>query len=290
MKADPKEGGNATSPLHSRGSPIKGDKITAGPKEGGNATSPVHSPVSPTKGDKITASPKESGNATSPLHSRRSPTKGDKIKAGPKEGGNATQPARSPGSQQEGTRSKVATSPCLLKCPGLGEMATGPMCSRGSPEGGTKSEMVASPLPSRRAASRWNCYLIPVLSEVPGRGIKITSGYITHHPHIRGPLGGMASYPLRCGKSRAEGAKSEGDWAAHTWAELLCNTSLLGGHQKKGTNKNWLCYGCLLGGPQLGAIVMQPLRSRGPGKRGQIQKWLHHPCFLRGPQGGRIAT
>ena len=43
----PKEGGNATSPLHSRGSPTKGTKIksgsltlafSGGPKEGGNAT------------------------------------------------------------------------------------------------------------------------------------------------------------------------------------------------------------------------------------------------------------
>ena len=34
IKADPKEGANATSPLHSRGIPNKGDKIKAGPKEG----------------------------------------------------------------------------------------------------------------------------------------------------------------------------------------------------------------------------------------------------------------
>ena len=37
----------------------KGDKITARPKEGGNATSPLHSRWSPTKGDKIKGGPKE---------------------------------------------------------------------------------------------------------------------------------------------------------------------------------------------------------------------------------------
>ena len=55
----PKEGGNATSPLHSRGSPKWGNKIrsgcltptfSGGPKEGGSATSPLRSRGSPAKG------------------------------------------------------------------------------------------------------------------------------------------------------------------------------------------------------------------------------------------------
>ena len=78
----PTEGGNATSPLHSRGSPTKGNKIrsgyltlafSGGTKEGGNATSPLHSWGPPTKGNKIrsgcrtlafSGGPKEGGNAT----------------------------------------------------------------------------------------------------------------------------------------------------------------------------------------------------------------------------------
>ena len=181
----PKEGGNATSPVHSRGSPTKGKKIKSGyltlafsgapmraemprkayvlkdpqpsgqngkwlphpcllggPKEGGNATSPLHSRGSPPRGGKskvatsplpsrvpkrgrkcyitpafsgvpnkgeqnekwlphpcLLGGPKEGGNATSPLNSRGTPTKGNKIRygcltlafsGGPKEGGNAT--------------------------------------------------------------------------------------------------------------------------------------------------------------------------------------------------------
>ena len=54
----PKEGGNATSPLHSRGSPNKRGQnwwrphscLLGGPKEGGSATSPLHSRGSPNKG------------------------------------------------------------------------------------------------------------------------------------------------------------------------------------------------------------------------------------------------
>ena len=57
----PKEGGNATSPLHSRGSPNKGEQnqnwlphpyLLGGSEVGGNATSPLHSRGSPTKGTK----------------------------------------------------------------------------------------------------------------------------------------------------------------------------------------------------------------------------------------------
>ena len=98
-----KQGGNATSPLHSRGSPTKGTKSNraqkwaemlhhpcilggprqraqnqSGPKRGRKCyITPAFSRV-PNKGDKIKAAQKEAGNATSPLHSWGSPTKGTK--------------------------------------------------------------------------------------------------------------------------------------------------------------------------------------------------------------------
>ena len=239
IKAGPKHGGNATSPLHARGSPTKGtkskraqkrakmlhhpyilgdpqqkgqnqsgpqrgrkcyittafwgvpnkgDKIKAGPKEGGNATSPLHSQGSPTrrqnqsghkrgrkcyitptfsgipnKRDKIKAGPKEGGNATSPVlsggsaikgHNQSGPKRGwkcyknrafsgipnkeDKVKAGPKEGGNATSPLHSRGSPTKGTKSKRAQKraemlhhPCLLGGPQQrGENQSGPKRGR----------------------------------------------------------------------------------------------------------------------------------------------------------------
>ena len=109
-----KVNGNATSPLHSRGSRTKGRKskraqkraemlhhpfILGAPQQRGTRSELASSTVpfqghksgrkcyvtpafsgSPKKGDKIKAGPKEGGNATSPLHSRGSPTKRKKFK------------------------------------------------------------------------------------------------------------------------------------------------------------------------------------------------------------------
>ena len=69
IKAGPKEGGNATSPVLSRGSEIKGHN-QSGPKRGWKCyNNPAFSGM-PNKEDKIKAGPREGGNATSPLHSR----------------------------------------------------------------------------------------------------------------------------------------------------------------------------------------------------------------------------
>ena len=75
-------GGNATSPLHSRGSPKRGgqNQNRWGPQVGGNATSPLHSRGSPKRGgqNQNRWGPQVGGNATSPLHSRGSPKRGTK--------------------------------------------------------------------------------------------------------------------------------------------------------------------------------------------------------------------
>ena len=47
----PKEGGNATSPLHSRGSPKKGSKIRSGPQQRGTKSELAASPL-PSRGPK----------------------------------------------------------------------------------------------------------------------------------------------------------------------------------------------------------------------------------------------
>ena len=96
IKVGPQVGGNATSPLHSRGSPMKGEQnqnwmpnpcLLGGPQVGGNATSPLHSRGSPKKGGQnqnwmpnpcLLGGPQVGGNATSTLHSGGSPTKGTK--------------------------------------------------------------------------------------------------------------------------------------------------------------------------------------------------------------------
>ena len=67
------------------GVPNKGDKIKAGPKEGGNATSPLHSWGSPTNVTKSKRAEKRSEMLHHPCIIGV-PNKGDKIKAGSKEG------------------------------------------------------------------------------------------------------------------------------------------------------------------------------------------------------------
>ena len=59
--------------------PNKGDKIKAGPKEGGNATSPLYSRGSRPKGTKSKRA-KEGSNTTSPLHTWGFPKWGTKSK------------------------------------------------------------------------------------------------------------------------------------------------------------------------------------------------------------------
>ena len=97
IKGGPQVGGNATSPLHSRGSPKKGGQnqnwmpnpcLLGGPQVGGNATSPLHSRGSPKKGgqNQNWRGPQVGGNATSPLHSRGSPKKGGQNQRGPTSG------------------------------------------------------------------------------------------------------------------------------------------------------------------------------------------------------------
>ena len=92
-----KEGGNATSPLHSRGSPTKGAKSEVKTYARGHHDAPSiskYGSLTPTRGatqqnvnSKIVPvssiapegwGPKVGGNAMSPLHSRGSPTKGTK--------------------------------------------------------------------------------------------------------------------------------------------------------------------------------------------------------------------
>ena len=111
----PKEGRNATSPLHSPGSPTPSvaSKIRSGPQHRGTKSEVAASPLPsrgpkrgrkcyitraflgiPNLGDKnqkwlphpcLLGGPKEGGNATSPLQSRGSPTPsvGCKFKSGP---------------------------------------------------------------------------------------------------------------------------------------------------------------------------------------------------------------
>ena len=60
----------------------------------------------------------------------------------------------------------------------------------------------------------------------------------------------------------------------------------------RGQNQKWLHHLCLLGGPRVGGIATQPLRSRGVPRGGDKFRtsYITPTFFLGGPQLGRIAT
>ena len=132
----PKEGGNVTSPLHSRGFPTKGTKSEVKTYAGGYHDAlrnkawivPVSSIAPEGWG------PKESGNAMSPLHSRGSPKRGRNQKSKP-----------TPGV----TMMHHATKRGFKDCPGFLN-STG----RLGPKRGRK------------------CYVTPAFSGVPKKGTK----------------------------------------------------------------------------------------------------------------------
>ena len=98
----PKEGGNATSPLHSRSSqtPNAQCKIRSGPQQRGTKSQVLPHAY-------LLGGPKEGGSATSPLHSQGSPmsSTGSTIISGP---------------QQRGKKSEVLASPLASRGPKRG--------------------------------------------------------------------------------------------------------------------------------------------------------------------------
>ena len=288
----PQVGGNATSPLHSRGSPK-----TWGTKS---------ELVGPTSGRKCDITPAFSGIPKD---------MGDKIRIG--------------GAHKW---AEMLHHPCILRDPErhggqnqnwwgpqVGRNATSPLHSWGSPKTwGTKSELV-SPKIGRK------CYITPALSGVPkDMGDKIRFGVahnwaeMRHHPCILGDaqrhggqnpnwwgpqVGGNATSPLHSrGSPKTWGTKSElvgptigrkcyialafleipkdmGDkirsGGAHKWAEMLHHLCILGGPQRHGGQNQIWCR------PPLGGNATSPLHSR------RSPKTWGTKSELVGPTSGR---
>ena len=155
--------------------------LLGGPKEGGNARSPLHSRGSPTP-------------SAGSKKQKRSPTKGNKIRSGclnpafsgaqkrarllrhPCILGDPQRQARgakkiSSCPQQRGTKSDVAASPLPSRGPKRAEMLP---CNakRGEQKiknglGGTKSEVAASTLPSRWPKRGQDCSVTPAFLGIP---------------------------------------------------------------------------------------------------------------------------
>ena len=256
IKAGPKEGGNATSPLHSRGYPTKGTKSKGAQKRAELLHHPGFSGI-PNKRDKIKAGPKEGGNTTSPLHSRGSPTNETKSKGAQKRAerlhhscilGDPQQTRQNESGIKRGRKSYISAA--FLGIPNKrhkskagpkeGGNATSPLHSRGSPTNDTKS---------KRAEKR---------------------GEMLHHPCIlRGPH--------QRGTTSKEAQKS---------AEMLHHPCILGDSQQRGLNQS---------GPKMRPkrgrkCYITPAFSGVPNKRDKSKRnqkraeKLHHPCILGDPQ------
>ena len=288
------------------GVPKQGDKVKGGPQVGGIATSPLRlggpqtrtqSQGCPTSGRNGYITPAFSGV----------PKQGDKVKGPPQVGRIATSPLRCRGSPNKDTKSKVAHNwaellhhPCVLGGPQtrgqsqrprqVDRIATSPLCSWGSPNKGTKSKV----------AHKWAELLHHTC---------VFGGPQTRGQSQRWPTSGRNCYiTLASRRSPNKDTKSK---VPHKWAEWLHNPCVLGGPQTRGQSQRSPTSGrnCYItpalsgvpkqgdkvkGGPQVGGIPTDPLRSRGSPNKGTKSKvpnkWaelLHHPCVLGGPQTSR---
>ena len=276
VKGCPQVGRGATSPLRSRGSPIKGKKsmvahkwaevlrhpcVLGGPQTRGQ------SQRWPTSGRRCYITPAFSGV----------PKHGDKVIGGSQVGGSATSSLRSRGSPNKGTNTTVAHKWAEVLCH---------TCVLGGPQ--TRGQSQWWPTSGRK------CYITPAFSGVPLQGDKVNGGP---------PVGGTATSPLRSRGSPNTGTASK---VAHKWAEVLHHPCVLGGFQTRGQSQWWPTIGrkCYItpafsgvpkqgdkvkGGPQVGGSATSSLRSWGSPNKGTksmvAHKWaevLHHPRVLGG--------
>ena len=265
----PKEGGNATSPLHSRGSPTPsaGSKIRSGcltltfsepQKRAEMLRHPciLWGPLRQAHGAK-------SEVAASPLLSR-GPKKGRKCYVTPALSG-------VPNAKRRGQIQKWLPHPYFLGGPEEGGNGMSPLHCPGSPTASAGGE------------TRGGC-LNPTFSGAPKRAEML------HHPCI---LMGSPT-PSAKGKFRS-GCLTPPFSGAQKRAEMLCHPCIVQGPQRQAQGAK-------------SEVAASPLLSRRP-KRGrkcyvtpafsgvpntkvgeQNQQWLPHPYFVGGPREGGNAT
>ena len=102
-------------------------------------------------------------------------------------------------------------------------------------------KMAPSRVPSQRPTSGLNCYVASVISEVPIKGDKIRSGYLS--PAFSGGMSGRKCHitlavsvlPMKGDKIKIGCLTRAFRWA-HQRAEVLGNPCLLGGPHQTGQN------------------------------------------------------
>ena len=298
LPGGPKEGGNATSALHARGSPTP----SAGNEIGHDYLNPPFS-----------GGQKEGGNATSRVHSRRftMPSAGSKIRSG------YPTPAFSGGQKWV----EMLCHPCILRGPqrqaraAKSEMAASPLpcredqkrkemlrhpCILGAPQRqarGAKAEVVVSFVTSWHPQRGRKCYITPACSGVPNvkRGEQ-KHKWLFHSLLFGGPKDvGHATSPLHPRGSPTPSAGSiirSGDLipafsGGQKRAEMICHACILRGPQRqaRGTKSDMVAsaLACLeakkkVETVRLRCILGRPQRQARGAKSEMVASALPCPC------------
>ena len=256
-----KMGGNATSPLHSQGSPTKGTKSKRAQKRAEMLHHPCVLGGPQTKGGKIRISSLNlaflgAQKWADMLH--HPCILGDALQRGQNQSG----PKR---------RRKCSITPALSRVPYKGDKL-----KRNQKWAEMRNQpcILESPLQRGQNQSKAKrgrkSYITPAFSEVPYKGDKIKE---------RPKVGRSATSPLRSRGSPIKGTNSK---QAQKWAEMLPHPCILEGPLQRGQNQS---------GPKRGRkYYITPAFSGVPKEAGQNQNSLPQPCLLGGPKPGGNAT
>ena len=225
------------APMPSEGSRIRNGCLSpallGGQKEGGNATSPLHSRGSPT------ASAWNKNRTGCLTVTSWHPKRGQKCYVNPLSSG-------VPIAKRGGQNERWPSHPCLHGGPKEGRSTMSPPHSRVSPMPArrVKSELVASPLPCREDQKKAEMlHLVCILRE-PRRQARVAkSDMIAPTPALSGGLkeGGNATSALhsRGSPTPSVGSKSRSGCLTHDLlaaqkrAEMLCHPCILGGPHRQ---------------------------------------------------------
>ena len=307
----PLVGGSATSPLHFRGCPTKGNKIGIGCLRHAflGAQKWAEVPHGP-QATHVPAPPPQCAHSAS-MSSRVSPSQNwlpqPCLLGSSKPGRSAMSPLNSRGSATKGNKIRIG---CLCHAfsgaEKWAEVLPHPCILGGRQKSGTKSELAASATPSQGPKRGRKCYVTPAFWGVPNKGEQ-KQNWLPRPCLLRGPkVGGSATSPLHSRGPQQRGAKSElaasamPSWGPKSERKCYVTFAFLGVLNKVEPNQNWLLQVCLLGNPKVGGSATSPLCSRrSPTKGNKIiigwlshafsgaQKWaelLCHPCILGVPQ------
>ena len=252
----PKEGANATSPLHFRGSPTPntGRKVRSVPQQRGKQTEVAASPLpsrGPKRVQKCCITPAFSGapNAKRGVENQKwSPTKRNKI-------GSGCLTRCFSGAQK---RAGMLPHPYILG--GLQCQARGRKSEVVPNKGGQNRKWLPHPCLLRGPQRGRKCYLNPAFRGVPNakrgdenqmwsptKGNKIGSGCLTCSFSGAQKRAKMVRHPCILGGPQRQARAGK--------LELIPN---------KGVNKQkWLPHSSLLGGPKEGGNAISPLHARG---------------------------